>query len=122
MTIVAMTTLWRRVLVAALIGALLLAPAAPSSAQSADATVTMTSEAFNPVEAHVAPGQTVVWKNPNFLTHTVTADDSSFDSGDLGTGKQFTMSFDTPGSYPYYCQYHGGPGGEDMSGVIVVDG
>ena len=100
---------------------LLLALATPSAAQSG-ATITMTSEAFDPVELHVAPGDTVVWKNPNFLIHTVTADDASFDSGDLGTGDQFSMSFDEAGSYPYYCQYHGGPGGEDMSGVIVVDG
>lgn len=107
---------------AGLLGVILLAQAAPGSAQSDDATVTMTSEAFDPVEVHITPGQTVLWKNPNFLTHTVTADDSSFDSGDLGTGGQFMMSFDTPGAYPYYCQYHGGPGGEDMSGVIVVDG
>ena len=110
-----------RLLGAALVGVMLLAPAAPTSAQ-ADATITMTSESFNPVEVYIAPGQTVLWKNSNFLTHTVTADDSSFDSGDLGTGEQFSMSFDTPGSYPFYCQYHGGPGGEDMAGVIVVDG
>lgn len=111
-----------RVLGAVVLGVILLGTVAPSAAQPADATISMTSEAFTPVEVHVAPGQTVVWSNPNFLTHTVTADDGSFDSGDLGTGKQFTMSFDSPGTYAYYCQYHGGPDGEDMSGVIVVDG
>jgi plastocyanin len=61
-----------------------------------------------------------VWNNANANTHTVTADDDSFDSGDIATGQQFSQEFDTPGTYPYFCQYHGDVGGVGMSGVIVV--
>jgi len=82
----------------------------------------MNADTFDQTEVHIAPGQTVVWNNPDIPTHTVTADDTSFDSGDVTPGTQFSMEFDTPGTYPYYCQYHGGPGGDGMSGVIVVDG
>ncbi|MBA3551403.1 MAG: LPXTG cell wall anchor domain-containing protein [Actinobacteria bacterium] len=32
------------------------------------------------------------------------------------------MTFDTAGTYPYYCQFHGGPGGDGMAGVISVTG
>ncbi len=91
-------------------------------AQGAGNTINMNSETFDRTEVHIAPGQTVIWNNPNSDTHTVTADDGSFDSGDVATGDQYTMEFDTPGTYPYFCQYHGGPGGDGMSGVIVVDG
>ncbi len=96
---------------------LLLAPT--SSAQPA-ATINMNDNTFDQTEVHISAGQTVVWNNGNTNTHTVTADDNSFDSGDLNTGDQYSMEFDTPGTYPFYCQYHGGPGGDGMSGVIVV--
>jgi plastocyanin len=91
-------------------------------AQPTSATINMNADTFDQTEVHVAPGQTVTWNNPDSLVHTVTADDNSFDSGDVTPLTQFSMEFDTPGTYPYYCQYHGGPGGEAMSGVIVVDG
>ena len=29
--------------------------------------------------------------------------------------------FDAPGEYRYYCEMHGGPGGQGMSGTIVVE-
>jgi plastocyanin len=110
-----------RVLGVALV-AWLLVPTALASAQGADATINMGAQTFDQTEVHVAPGQTVVWRDPDVRTHTVTADDGSFDSGDVTPGKQFAMEFDTPGTYPYYCQYHGGPGGDGMSGILVVDG
>jgi plastocyanin len=96
---------------------LMLAPA--TSAQRA-ATVNMNDDTFDKTEVDISAGQSVVWNNGNAKTHTVTADDNSFDSGDLNTGDQYSMEFDTPGTYPYYCSYHGGPGGDGMSGVIVV--
>jgi plastocyanin len=38
----------------------------------------------------------------------------------LSVGQLFSFTFDEPGTYPYYCDNHGGPGGEGMSGVIIV--
>jgi plastocyanin len=90
-----------------------------ASAQPA-ATVNMANNSFSRTEVDISAGSTVVWSNANPRTHTVTADDGSFDSGDVATGQQFSMEFDTPGTYPYYCQYHGDVGGVGMSGVIVV--
>ena len=43
-----------------------------------------------------------------------------FDSGNLNNGDSFTHTFTTTGSFPYYCQYHGGPGGSGMSGTVTV--
>lgn len=44
-----------------------------------------------------------------------------FDSGNLINGESFQHVFDSAGVYPYYCQFHGGPGGAGMSGVITVN-
>ncbi len=82
----------------------------------------MQQRSFAPAELHVSPGTVVTWMNSSSPTHTVTADDGSSDSGDVSPGGAYTQEFDTPGTYPYFCQYHGAPGGEDMAGVIVVDG
>jgi len=44
-----------------------------------------------------------------------------FASGDLtGNGASFTHVFSTAKAVPYYCRYHGGPGGVGMSGTITV--
>ncbi len=106
------------VIIAAVALWLLVPPA--TSAQPA-VTINMTRDAFDQTEVDIPAGSSVVWTNGNALTHTVTADDGSFDSGDVPSGKQFSMEFDTPGTYPYYCSYHGDVGGVGMSGVIVVN-
>src|SRR6187431_813101 len=79
---------------------------------------------FVPRSIVVAPGDTVVWTNFG-SDHTVTADDNSFSStttggAAMGLGETFTQTFPAVGRYPYYCQLHGGPGGQDMAGVVRV--
>jgi plastocyanin len=76
--------------------------------------------AFTPKELTIPVGTTVVWTNSGGANHTVTADDGSFASDTLSSGESFEFTFNTPGTYPYYCEIHGGPGGEGMSAVITV--
>ncbi len=45
-----------------------------------------------------------------------------FVSGDILPNQQYTHVFYTAQNIPYYCRYHGGPGGVGMSGVITVMG
>jgi plastocyanin len=49
------------------------------------------------------------------VTHTVTADDNSFNSGILPPGASFSHTFDTPGSTSYKCLIH-----PFMTGMVVV--
>lgn len=91
-----------------------------SSAESV--MVEVIDSAFEPEEITIAPGTTVVWEQTGSLPHTVTADDGSFDSGDMSQGDSFSYTFKEEGTYPYYCVYHGGPGGQGMAGVIIVGG
>jgi plastocyanin len=92
----------------------------PAYAQDAP-QVQLGAQTFTPAELHVPAGTTVSWNNGSGVEHTVTADDSSWDSGITEPGDVFTMEFDTPGRYQYYCQFHGAPGLQDMAGVVIVE-
>ncbi len=83
-------------------------PPAPNS-------VSLKSIAFTPATLTVAVGTTVTWTNNDNIAHTVTADDNSFDSGNLAAGATYTKSFTTAGTYPYHCSYHA-----NMTAKIVV--
>ena len=84
-------------------------------------TVSAIDNAFSPTELHIKVGQTVTWVNNGQTSHTVTADDNSYDSGLFDPGAQYWHKFTKPGRYLYYCTLHGGPGGSGMAGVIIVD-
>lgn len=96
-------------------------PTTPAVAQ-ATTTVSVQDNTFNPRQATIQSGDTLAWTNDGGVQHTVTADDGSFDSGTLNAGDQFSFTFTGPGTYAYYCQIHGGPGGDGMAGTIVVHG
>jgi YVTN family beta-propeller protein len=95
------------------------APVAPSQAQAnapavGDVEVKIDRFSFGSPVTIIA-GQTVSWLNGDAVTHTVTADDDSWDSDNLAPGQRFTKTFDTPGTYAYYCEIH-----PHMRGQIVV--
>jgi plastocyanin len=71
-------------------------------------------------EITVPVGTTVVWEHRGSIAHTVTGDDRSFDSGTVRSGSTFKHTFDEPGRYPYFCEFHGAAGGIGMSGVVIV--
>lgn len=84
-------------------------------------SVSVLDNDFSPKELHIKPGETVTWVNNGQTAHTVTADDTSFDSHTFNPGGQYRHTFAQPGRYLYYCQLHGAAGGLGMAGVIVVD-
>jgi plastocyanin len=98
-----------------------LAACGDSNATPTGPAVSAIDNTFSPKELHIRVGQTVTWVNNGQASHTVTADDNSFDSGLFGPGAQYSHKFEKPGHYSYYCTLHGGPGGVGMAGVIVVD-
>jgi hypothetical protein len=77
---------------------------------------------FHPDASEIPAGATVTWVNDGRNAHTVTADDGSFDSGEIPPGRTFTLTFDEPTSVAYYCRYHSAPGGLGMSGRLVIGG
>lgn len=67
-------------------------------------------------------GTTVIWEYDAALPHTVTSDTNVFNSGTMGEGDTFSFTFDEAGVFPYYCTFHGGAGGNGMSGIVNVTG
>jgi plastocyanin len=92
----------------------------PGAMTSQPAAVKLVNTTFTPAQLTVKVGTTVVWTSEDNAPHTVSADDGSFDSGNMKKGDTFEFTFTKAGNYPYYCAYHGTPGGGGMAGTIVV--
>jgi plastocyanin len=105
---------------ALLLGALLAGVAGAAPASAADINVLF--QEFAPGAPDVLPGEAVTWTNISERTHTVTADDGSFDSGDLTSGATFAVTAPAaPGTYMYHCRIHAGMTGElDVRRVILA--
>jgi plastocyanin len=118
-----MARMWRRTWIAvtalALSAVLALAFGAGGGgaavAQGTSASVTIQGFAFSPGTLQIAAGTRVTWTNNDQVAHTVTADDGSFDSGDIAPGGTFNMTFDTAGTIAYHCKIH-----PNMVASIVV--
>jgi plastocyanin len=96
------------------------------------ATVNMTdSLTFDPADVTISKGGTVTWKNTGATVHT--ADDprkasspadaslpsgaKAWNSGDVQPGGSWSYTFDTAGTYKYFCTPHESAG---MVGTITV--
>jgi plastocyanin len=85
--------------------------------------ICMAGSAFNKLTDTVSVGATVVWKNADGFTHTVTS--SSVPSGGplwdktVTGGSSTSVTFPVAGTYQYYCRIHGSPGA-GMHGTLVV--
>lgn len=99
-------------------------------------TVEMTDElTFEPKNIQVSAGTTVTWKNVGAVAHSVTAyedklpDEASYfasggfdsesaandgypDEGSIAEGESYEHTFETTGTYEYYCIPH------EMSGMV----
>lgn len=91
-------------------------------AEAADgAAVSITDSRFTSKEVKVKVGSTVTWTHDGNFPHTITADAGAFNSGTLGAGDAFSVTFDEPGTYAYYCEFHGSADGGGMSGTVIVE-
>jgi plastocyanin len=85
-------------------------------------TINASSTVFSPASVTVDPGQPVCWTwSGTAAQHTIKADDGSFTSGPPSDNGTFQRTFNTPGTYGYYCQVHGSLTG-GMRGTVVVRG
>lgn len=133
------TRSWRSLSVASVAGVLLLglgmAPSAPlPHDDDPAATVGMTNMLkYTPDTVRVSVGETVRWENSSIITHTVTADPAEatvdgsvqlpdgadpFDSGTMDPDETFEHTFETPGTYQYFCIPHEGA---KMYGWVIVE-
>ena len=81
-----------------------------------------TDSCFIPSTVVIALGGTVTWENTDNAAHTATggtpADGPSgaFDSSLVMAGGSFSQTFDSAGTYPYFCMVH-----PWMQGTVVVE-
>ena len=62
--------------------------------------------AFSPATLTVKSGTKVTWVNRDDVPHTATENDKRFNSGTLDTDGEFSFTFNTPGTYKYFCALH----------------
>jgi plastocyanin len=85
-------------------------PAAPTTH-----TIVIVGMKFVPESLTVRRGDTVRWVNEDFFPHTATAQDRSFDSGDIGTNKTWAYVAKHDGTFAYVCTLH-----PTMKGTLIV--
>ena len=65
---------------------------------------------FNPTLIKIKKGTKVTWTNEGNIGHTVTSSESSpmggLASELLANGQSYSFTFDTAGTYTYYCSPH----------------
>jgi len=80
-----------------------------------------TNECYVPYEVSISVGSTVAWSNDDSAAHTVTSGNVEagptgvFDSGLFMAGGSFEHTFDTAGTFDYFCMVH-----PWMTGMVIV--
>lgn len=90
------------------------ASATPTTS-GAPAKVRIKNFDFAPARLAVEAGTKVTWTNQDASNHTVTFAKAPGDLGNVDEKGKATATFQTPGTYPYVCQYH-----PNMKGTITV--
>ena len=96
----------RLTLIAASGAALLLSPP-PAAAAARTYTVVIEKMKFGALPAGLRKGDTILWVNRDFLRHTATAVDHSFDV-DLPAGAKAKTLLRKSGAIPFSCRFHPG--------------
>lgn len=92
------------------------APAAPVVARRGGVTVSMIDYAFQPASVEIGVGESITFTSDGpDEPHTATADDGSFDTGEVPVGGSATVTFDQAGTFPYLCTLH-----PSMTGTVTV--
>ena len=69
-------------------------------------TIEIRDMAFHPADLRVQVGDTIVWRNQDFVPHTATARDSEWSSPSLAQDESWKMVALRPGSEEYLCEFH----------------
>jgi plastocyanin len=70
---------------------------------------------FDPATTTIQVGGKVNWDNQDEAVHTATAEDGSFDTGDIEPDKRGNATFKEAGTFAYFCEIH-----PDMKGTVEV--
>jgi plastocyanin len=80
--------------------------------------VTIVAKDFSLTSVTAKAGAEVYVDNQGSATHTVTADDGAFDTGEVDAGQQAELTAPSqPGTYAFHCKIH-----PSMTGTLTVTG
>ena len=69
-------------------------------------TIEITNFEFKPSVLEVQPGDTLVFINLDIVPHTATADDQSWDTGNIASGESKEIKIQKGMFESYFCKYH----------------
>jgi glucose/arabinose dehydrogenase/plastocyanin len=89
--------------------------------QAANHEVRIEDFAFNPSSVTIKVGDTVTWRQIDFIQHTSTSGqngrpDGRWNSPFLNAGQTFVRTFNEAGTFPYFCLPH-----PEMTGRVIVE-
>ena len=106
--------------------ALAIAACGSETTEPTDQTVSVQDDVFNPLTANVTVGGTVTWNWSGSNQHNVTFTDPLSAGGTAPAsttqaGGSYQLTFNTAGTYDYYCTIHGTAQGVGMAGTVTVN-
>lgn len=96
--------------------------------QGQDVTVKMFDNRFDFNEIHIPVGGSVDFLGAGNNPHNAVAADDSWSTEDVfgsleqNEGESAVLTFDTPGTYTFFCTFHGNAEGSGMAGTLIVGG
>jgi len=105
-----------RIVFSALLAAsLLTAGAAALQPEAASPLVHVDNFTFTPEEITINRGTTVTWVNDDDIPHAIAASNKAFRSKAIDSEEKFSLTFNEPGTYEYFCSLH-----PHMQGKVIV--
>lgn len=68
--------------------------------------ITIKNYEFVPAAVTITAGDTVIWTNEDQASHTIEANDASFESALIRTGQSYSHTFASAGLASYFCGPH----------------
>ena len=86
-----------------------------SSGGTEGTTITVKDFSFSPADLRASAGDEILVRNTDGVVHTVTAEDKSFDTGNIDGNAEKTLKMSGEGTFSYRCNIH-----QYMKGTITV--
>jgi len=77
-----------------------------TSSEPVEHVVEITGFKFIPETLSVKTGDTVTWINKDIAPHTASADNQSFDTGELKQNESGSITVSSDQTISYFCKYH----------------
>lgn len=82
---------------------------------TAPALVEIVDFAFEPPTVTVSAGTEVTFENLDSTAHTATADDGTFDTGNIAAADAVSITVESTGEVAFHCEIH-----PSMTGMVIV--